>query len=172
MAISAKIGQYLRPFIGNGDVSSQMKNSWVGCKTPNKQTNISRTSGSISNKLNDFTIKTIKFIKRRCFFSLFMPRRSKILSFCPPLTFEQWVLELWYSNEYSLWQDLSCGYHYFLPCDLDLGFDLFFDNFNLANNFWTVSARSLIFQMSDSWDKTFPWVPSFFNLWPWSLTHF
>ena len=38
-------------------------------------------------------------------------------------------------------------------------------NFNLANNFWTVSARALIFHMNISCDKTFPWVPLFFTLW-------
>ena len=45
-------------------------------------------------------------------------------------------------------------------------------NFNLANNFWTVSARALIFHMNIPCDKTFPWVPLFPTLWPWSLTHF
>ena len=47
-------------------------------------------------------------------------------------------------------------------------------NFNLANNFWKVSARALVFHMSIPCDKTFPWVPLFFTLWPWpwSLTHF
>ena len=47
-------------------------------------------------------------------------------------------------------------------------------NFNLANNFWTGSARALIFHMNIPCDKTFPWVPLFFTLWPWpwSLTHF
>ena len=47
-------------------------------------------------------------------------------------------------------------------------------NFNLVNNFWTVSARALIFHMSIPCNKTFPWVPLFFTLWPWpwSLTHF
>ena len=47
-------------------------------------------------------------------------------------------------------------------------------NFNLANNFWTVSARDLIFQMSIPCDKTFTLVPLFFTLWPWpkSLTQF
>ena len=40
-------------------------------------------------------------------------------------------------------------------------------NFNLANNFWTVSARALIFHMNIPCDKTFPWVPLFFTLWPW-----
>ena len=47
-------------------------------------------------------------------------------------------------------------------------------NVNLANNFWTVSARALIFHINNSCDKTFPWVPLFFTLWPWpcSWTHF
>ena len=47
-------------------------------------------------------------------------------------------------------------------------------NFNLANNFWTVSARALIFHMSIPCNKTFQWVPLFFTLWPWpwSLTYF
>ena len=44
----------------------------------------------------------------------------------------------------------------------------------LINNFWTVSARSLIFHMSIPCVKTFPWVPLFLTLWPWpeSLTYF
>ena len=47
-------------------------------------------------------------------------------------------------------------------------------NFNLANNFWTVNARALIFHMSIPCDKTFLWVPLFWTLWPWpwSMTHF
>ena len=90
------------------------------------------------------------------------------------ITFEQWVLELWYFTWIFpvIWP--FCRYHYFLPCDLDLGVDLFFEIFNLANNFWTVSARALIFHMSIPCDKTFPLVPLFLTLWPWpwSLTHF
>ena len=36
-------------------------------------------------------------------------------------------------------------------------------NFNhLANNFWTVSARALIFHMSIPCDETIPWVPFFY----------
>ena len=34
-------------------------------------------------------------------------------------------------------------------------------NFNLANKFWTVSARALIFHMSIPCDKTFKWLPLF-----------
>ena len=47
-------------------------------------------------------------------------------------------------------------------------------NFNLANNFWTMTARALIFHMNILCDKTFHWVPLFLTLWPWpwSLTHF
>ena len=41
--------------------------------------------------------------------------------------------------------------------------------FNLADNVWTVSARALIFHLSISCNKTFPWVPTFFTLWPWNL---
>ena len=47
-------------------------------------------------------------------------------------------------------------------------------NFNLANKFWTVNARTLIFHMNIPCYKTFPWVPLFLILWPWPwiLTHF
>ena len=47
-------------------------------------------------------------------------------------------------------------------------------NSNLANNFWTVSARAFLFHMNISCDYTYPWVPLFFTLWswPWSLTQF
>ena len=56
---------------------------------------------------------------------------SVILSFCHSvllsetltllITFEQWVLELWYFTWiFSVIRPFP-GYHYFLPCDLDLG---------------------------------------------------
>ena len=104
-----------------------------------------------------------------------MPPRSKIggilflscLSFCHfvllsetltlLITFEQWVLELWI-------------FHMNIPCDktiifdyvtLTLELDQFFENFNLANKFWTVSARALIFHMSIPCDKTFLWFHYF-----------
>ena len=50
---------------------------------------------------------------------------------------------------------------------LTLEFDTFFENFNLAINFWTVSARALIFNMSIPCDKTFPGAQLLFILWPW-----
>ena len=66
------------------------------------------------------------------------------------------------------------GFHYFLPCDLDLGVWPILKKINLAYNIWTVSARALIFPISIPCDETFPWVPLFFTLWPWlwSLTNF
>ena len=90
------------------------------------------------------------------------------------IIFEQWVLELWYFTWVFLVIRPFHGYHYFLPCDLDLEVWPFFEHFNLANYIWTVSARALIFYMSIPCDKTFPWVPLFSTLWPWhwSLTHF
>ena len=36
--------------------------------------------------------------------------------------------------------------------------------FNLANNFRTVRARALIFNISISYDQIFPWFPLFFTL--------
>ena len=53
-------------------------------------------------------------------------------------------------------------------CDLDL----FFLNFNLANNFWTMSARAFIFRMSIPCDKTVGTIIFLQWPWPWSLTHF
>ena len=50
----------------------------------------------------------------------------------------------------------------FYPVTLTLEFDPFFEIFNLAYNFRTVSARALIFHMNIPCDKTFPWVPLFF----------
>ena len=51
----------------------------------------------------------------------------------------------------------------FYPVTLTLEFDPFLENFNLANDFWTVSARALKFHMSIPCDKTFLWIPLFFN---------
>ena len=54
------------------------------------------------------------------------------------------------------------GYHYFLPCDLDLEvWPNFLENFNLSYKFWTVSVRALIFHMSIPCDKTFLWFHYF-----------
>ena len=84
------------------------------------------------------------------------------------ITFKQWVLELWY----FIW--VFFVIRPLFPCDLDLGIWPMFENFKIANNFWTVSARALIVHMSIPCDKTFLWVPLFFTLWPWhwSITLF
>ena len=81
------------------------------------------------------------------------------------ITFDQRVLELLYFTWiFSMIRPFS-GYHYFVTLvTLTLEFDPFFENFNLFNNFWTASARALIFQMNNPCDKTFPWVPLFFLL--------
>ena len=49
---------------------------------------------------------------------------------------------------------------------LTMEFDPFFEQFNIANYFWTVSAIALIihiFHMSIPPDKTFLWTPLFFH---------
>ena len=92
-------------------------------------------------------------------------------------TFAYWLYILLFSA-------MTCGLLLFLcPRDRRSGGILFLSclsfclplwNLNLANNFWKVSARALIFHMSIPRDKTFQWVPLFFTLWPWpwSLTYF
>ena len=62
--------------------------------------------------------------------------------------------------------------HYLVTWTLEL--DPFFENFNLLNNFWKVSARALIFYTSIPREETFLWVPLSMTLWPWpwSLIHF
>ena len=52
---------------------------------------------------------------------------------------------------------------------LTLEFDLLFENFNLAKNFWTVSARVYTIYMNISSGKAFLTVPSRSILWPWPL---
>ena len=63
------------------------------------------------------------------------------------ITFEQWVLELWYFTGIFLVIRPFRGYHYFWPCDLDLEAWPIFWKLNFVNNFWTVSARALIFHL-------------------------
>ena len=58
------------------------------------------------------------------------------------------------------------------PVTLTLEFDLSLNFFTFANNFWTVSARALIFEMSISYDKTIDGYQYFlhydldFGAWP------
>ena len=60
------------------------------------------------------------------------------------ITFEQWVLELWYFTWVFFVIRASVGTIIFYPVTLTLKFKPFFENFNLANNFWTVSARLFV----------------------------
>ena len=66
------------------------------------------------------------------------------------MNFEKWVLELWYFTciEYSVRRGLPVGTNNFILVTLTLEFYLLFENFYLANNFWTVSARALTFHMN------------------------
>ena len=45
------IGQNLQPFTGHGDVSMWLKNSWLGQKSPSKQTNNNANSLLVWNSL-------------------------------------------------------------------------------------------------------------------------
>ena len=56
---------------------------------------------------------------------------------------------------FSKWHDISMGTNRLNLVTLTLEFVLLFENFNLANNFWTVSASDFIFHMSIPWDKLF-----------------
>ena len=81
------------------------------------------------------------------------------------ITIEQWVLDFRYFTWVFLLWYLSVGsiifyhvtfyktrpfhgYHQFRPCDLDLGVWSIFENFNFAYNYWTVSAKPLIFHIN------------------------
>ena len=66
------------------------------------------------------------------------------------ITFQQWVLELWYFTWVSLMTRPFRWYN-FLPSDLE--FDLLFENIHLINDFLTVYARALILHMSISSDN-------------------
>ena len=78
---------------------------------------------------------------------------SVILTLTLLITFEQQVLELWYFTWVFL--VIRRWYHNFLTCDLDLRVWPIFKKFNLANNFWIVSARALIFYMNIPCDEIF-----------------
>ena len=86
------------------------------------------------------------------------------------ITCKQWVLELWYFTPVFLVTRPSRGYQHFWPCILDLVVWPIFENFNLANNIWTVSARTLIFHMSNPCDPSVG--TNVIDLWPWNLAYF
>ena len=82
-----------------------------------------------------------------------------------------WRKWLFMPHEYSLWWDLSMGTIFFTlwPWPWSL-------THYLANNFWTVSVRALIFHMSTPCVKTFQCVPIFLpcdldlGVWPYFIT--
>ena len=76
------------------------------------------------------------------------------------------MLELWYFIWVFLVIKPLRGYHYFGLVTLTLEFDPFFENFNLAINFWTVSARALILYMSISCRKFFLLLSIYLSMWP------
>ena len=78
-----------------------------------------------------------------------------------------WAFKIDTSHACFLWQNLFMGTKISNHVTLTLEFDLFSENFNLANTFWTVGARALIFHMSISCDKIFLLVSRYLFLWPW-----
>ena len=86
------------------------------------------------------------------------------------ITFEQWVLELWY----FLWWDLSVGTIIFYFVTLTLAFDPFFETLTLLMNFEQWVLELWYFTWLIPCDRTFLWVSFSFTLWPWpwSLTYF
>jgi hypothetical protein len=85
------------------------------------------------------------------------------------ISFEWHVLGPWYFTWVFLETSTFHGYKYFWPCDFDLGVwpICHIENFNLNYIFWMICSRILIFHMSVSSDKTFPWIPTDLTLWPW-----
>ena len=110
-------------------------------------------------------------------------RHSLILSetLTLPITFEQWIRELWYFTWVFLLKRPFHGYQHLRtlwswpwPCSLAYFMKTLTLLIHINCNYWTVSTRALIFHMSISSDNIFPWVPTFFTLWPWpwSLAYF
>ena len=89
---------------------------------------------------------------------------------------ETWALiELWYFTWILIFLVIRpfLGYHYFFDTvTLTLGLSDISENFNLADNIWTVSDRTLIFHMSIPCDKIFLLVLNlltmiFYQFWYW-----
>ena len=102
------------------------------------------------------------------------------LSFCHSLwnfslanNFWQWVLELWYFIWVFLVTRPFCGYHDFLPCDLDFEVWTIFENLVLLITFeqlvlelWYFTGVILVTRPFRGYHYFFVWP------WPWSLTSF
>jgi hypothetical protein len=105
---------------------------------------------------------------------LFLSCLSCCLSFCHLLktlalaiTFEWYVLGLWYFTRIFLVTRPLHGYKKFDLVTLSLVFDLLIENFNLGYIFWLVGTRALTFHTSVCCYKTLPWVLKNMALWPW-----
>ena len=73
-------------------------------------------------------------------------------------TFVQWLLELWYLTLVFFVIRPSRGYHYFRPCDLDLGvWPIFWKTLTLLITFEQWVLELWYFHMSIIWDKKSPW---------------
>ena len=98
----------------------------------------------ISNIIYIFNLTQACISLKMC--SIFMPPRSKIGSI---IVFVLSVILSFHNSVTSVW------------------------NFNLVDNFWTVSARAFTFDRSNSCDKTFLWVQHFLfldlDLWVWPV---
>jgi hypothetical protein len=81
------------------------------------------------------------------------------------ITFEWYILGLWYFTWVFLVIKPYHGYKRFDLVTLTLVFKPLIDNFNLGYNFWMVHVytRALIFHMSIPCDKTLPWLQ---KVWP------
>ena len=69
--------------------------------------------------LDSFAVKIIMPPRSKIVFVLSVILSSETLTLL--ISFEQWVLELWYFTWILPVIRPFRGYHYFLPCDLDLG---------------------------------------------------
>jgi hypothetical protein len=78
------------------------------------------------------------------------------------------VLGLWHFTWVFVVTTLFMGTKIFDLITLTLVLDLLIKNFNHGYNFWIISIRVLTFHYSIPCDKTYPWVPKFLTLWPWS----
>jgi hypothetical protein len=90
---------------------------------------------------------------------LWVPTNMTFWPWC--LTFEWYILGLWYFTWVFLVTKPYHGYKRFDPVTLSFVFNLLIDNFNLGYIFWLASTGTLIFYMSVSFGKIFLWVPTY-----------
>ena len=92
---------------------------------------------------------------------------------CLLITFEQWVLELWYFTWVFLVIRPFCGYYYFLPCDLDFGvWPIFLKTLTLLKTFeqwvlelWYFTRVSLVIRPLRGFHHFWP-CDLYLGVWP------